>query len=614
MRNKIFLKKYLPRLLTFGSLLFLLVRSFQYANMLPSRLDESLFLYKGYLFANGTYKPFEPYGLWTNKNPLSFLVPGWFQLVFGAGLRSGRTLSILLGILTILAIWIIVKRETTDWLAFLACAAIAFNPFYAWTFSQFISQSLAAFFLAWTLVFILGKERPLWQLIAGMILAVLVVQVRQNMLPILPLLVVYIYWEHGKKAGTISLLSGLAAFFMLTALYWPDILRNYLAVIPAFIQPIVKNLIYQPDANRATVFLMRPTERIVAFTQGISDHFAEVVGASLAGLLVFMKIKDKNKNRKALIFLLVTFIFLFAIHLWASIFKNYCVFCFTNYLSFFGIIGIILLAFALHQTTQQPGAPFWNVLTIIIILIFCSAAGFSIHQETGHVLMELNVPRIKDLGFAPGTVELWTLLANKFKLSYDQLEIIIPTAFGFLAGILILLIALVWRKISQRKTSFIYAGFLTTAILGSLLTFICTEDRYSTPYRDCSEDIISTYESIGEYLNTVIKPGSKVWWFSTTGQVVLSYVDDIQIYPPQLNYTFNYLVGGTSTEIYKYGYWNEDLALQWLNEADYAIIENSTFRGDVVKWIDAKKFEELTPTISINQCSPNDYFRIFRRE
>lgn len=613
MRNNTLLKKYLPGLLTICSLFFLCVRSFQYANMLPSRLDESLFLYKGYLFANGTYKPFEPYGLWTNKNPLSFLIPGWFQLVFGAGLRSGRILSILLGILTVIAIWIVVKRETSDWLAFLASAAIACNPFYAWTFSQFISQSLVAFLLAWTLVFVLGKERNFWQLLLGTLLAVLVVQVRQNMLPILPLLALYIYWEHGKKEGTIIFLSGLVDFVVLTALYWPDILRNYLAVIPAFIIPVVKNLIYQPDANRAAAFLVHPIERTVAFTQGISNHLAEILGSILAGLPIFTKPKNESEHQKPLLFLLVTFICLFVIHLWASIFKNYCVFCFTNYLSFFGIIGIILLALALHKIKQQPVKPFWNFLTVVIILILCSAAGFSIHQEIGHVLMELNVPRVKDMRLASGTVELWTLLANKFGLGYDQLEIIIPTAFGFLVGAIIILITFLWNRIRKNGRSFVYRSFLATTILGSLVTFVCNEQQYSGSYRNCSGNIIDTYESIGKYLNNVIPSGSKVWWYSTTGQILLSYVDDIQIYPPQLNYTFNYLVGGTSDEIYKYGYWNEDLALRWLRDADYAIIENPNFSGDIVKWIDADKFEELTPTISINQCSPNDYFRIFRR-
>lgn len=613
MRNNTLLKKYLPGLLTICSLFFLFVRSFQYANMLPSRLDESLFLYKGYLFANGTYKPFEAYGLWTNKNPLSFLIPGWFQLIFGAGLRSGRILSILLGVLTVIAIWMVVKRETSDWLAFLASAAIAFNPFYAWTFSQFISQSLAAFFLAWTLVFILGKKRNFWQLMLGMLLAVLVVQVRQNMLPILPLLVIYIYWEHGKKAGTISLITGLAAFLFFTAIYWPDILRNYLAVIPAFIVPIVKNLIYIPDANRAPVTITQFLGRLHALAQGITAHFSEMLGVSLAGIIAGLNIKRKKYSEKMLFSLLLIYSLLFLIHLWASVLKNYCVYCFSNYLSFFGIIGVVLLAIGLYHVRIQNRTQFWNLITIILILTFCTAAGFSIHLDTGHFLMEMKVPRIKDMRFIPGTVELWTLLGNKFGLDYDQLEIIIPTVFGFLAGIIIILITFLWNKIRKNSQSFIYSSFLTTTILGSLLTFVCTEEQYSASYRDCSENIIDTYESVGKYLNDIIPSGSKVWWYSTTGQILLSYIDDIQIYPPQLNYTFNYLVGGTSNEIYKYGYWNEDLALHWLEDTDYAIIENPNFRGDIVKWIDTDKFEELAPTISISQCSPNDYFRVFRR-
>jgi hypothetical protein len=118
--------------------------------------------------------------------------------------------------------------------------------------------------------------------------------------------------------------------------------------------------------------------------------------------------------------------------------------------------------------------------------------------------MEMKVPRIKDMRFIPGTVELWTLLGNKFGLDYDQLEIIIPTVFGFLAGIIIILITFLWNKIRKNSQSFIYSSFLTTTILGSLLTFVCTEEQYSASYRDCSENIIDTYESVGKYLNDII--------------------------------------------------------------------------------------------------------------
>ena len=51
-------------------------------------LDEGLYFEKGYLFAQGKYEPFEDYGPLTNHMPLSFMIPGWAQNIFGAGLRK----------------------------------------------------------------------------------------------------------------------------------------------------------------------------------------------------------------------------------------------------------------------------------------------------------------------------------------------------------------------------------------------------------------------------------------------------------------------------------------------------------------------------------------------
>ncbi len=613
MKIKSFQNTYVPRLLAILSGLFLLVRSFQYANILPARLDESLFLYKGYLFANGTYTPFEPYGLWTNKNPLSFLIPGWFQLVFGAGLRSGRIFSILLGFLTILAVWIIVRKFTNEWFAFFAVAAIGLNPFYAWTFAQFISQSLAAALLAWMLVFTLGKDKPIWQIILGTILAVLVVQVRQNMLPVIPFLVLYIYWEDGKKAGTISFLVGLLSFIGLTAMYWPEIIRNYLAVIPSFMQSFALKIINLPDSTLVVSNNVPLIERIVSFTQGLRTHFPEILGVFFASVWIFLPTNKKKRHFKSVLFLVILFIVLFLAHVWASILKNFCVYCFSNYLAFFGILGVILFALCIYK--QEEKIPvFWQILGVIFLLLLCTGAGFSIYQDTGHVLMELEIPRIKNMAFEPGSVELWTMLFNKFGLTYDELEMIIPTVFGFFFGLLFLGITVLYRKFQKKTFSFFTTSTILFAVLGCAVTFPLTEQQYGAALKTCSSDSISTYETIGEYLDSQIEPNSKVWWWGLSGQIILSYMDDIQIYPPQLNYMFNYLAGGTGDRVYALGYWNEELALKWLSEADYAIVENSTFSGDIVKWIDADQFDELPQTISINQCSTTNYFRIFRRK
>ncbi|HAF60936.1 MAG TPA: hypothetical protein DCK95_01260 [Anaerolineaceae bacterium] len=616
MRKNSFLNRTLPVLLTIASIVFMLVRSFQYADILPARLDESLYLYKGLLFAKGTYSPFEPYGLRTNKNPLSFLIPGWFQSLFGAGLRSGRIFSILLGLLTVIAIGLLVKKFTkNNWITTFAVSAIALNPFYAWIFAQFVSQSLVAALLAWMLVFTLGKDKPLWQIIVGTLLSVIIVQVRQNMLPIIPFVILYTYWEEGKKAGRISLISGVATFAVMTAIYWPGIVRNYFEVIPGTISSLVRNFVFLPNLEQpATTYSVQTIERVLAFTQGLRTHYVEILGIVLTNIFIFSRPKAKIKNFKAIIFLLITFSVLFLAHMWAAIFNDYCVFCFSNYLTFFGIIGTILFSLILFEGMDAPFPSFWNILGIISILLICSAAGFSIHQDSGHFLMELTVPRIKNLRIVPGSVELWTLLANKYGLNYDQLEMIIPSAFGFIIGLLIVVVAALTRKINRNPVSFLSISFLFVALLGSPLTFQMTEEQYSGTLKSCSSNIINTYESIGEYLDSQIEPNSKVWLWSLSGQIILSYIDDIQIYPPQLNHMFNYYIGGNSDELYRYGYWNEELALTWLEDADYAIVENSTFTGDVVKWINAEQFDELPHTVPINECNPADYFRIFRRK
>ena len=614
MKAKQFKSIFLPRFLTLLSSIFLVVRCFDYANILPARIDESLFLYKGYLFAKGIYKPFQPYGLWTNKNPFSFLIPGWIEAIFGAGLRTGRIFSIILGLLTVLALWLIIKKFTNEWFALFAVAAMALNPFYAWTFSQFISQSLVVFLLAWMLVFTLGKSKPTWQIIVGTLLSVLVVQVRQNMLPIIPLLIFYVYWEDGKRAGNISLIVGLVSFIGFTALYWPDIIRNYLAVIPSFMQSFALRIINLPDSTLVVSNDVSAIERLTSFTQGLRTHFSEILGLFIAGIWIFMPTNKKKTIFKSIVFLTVLFLILFLAHLWASIFKNFCVYCFSNYLAFFGILGIILLAVCLYQFKERI-SPFWLVAGMIFLLLLCTSVGFSINQDTGHALMELEIPRIKNLTLENGTIELWTMLHNKFGLTYDQLEIIIPTAIGFLCGLFFLGISAVFLKFQKKGFSFLVIAIFVFAILGSAATFPLNEQQYGgAALQTCFGNSIENYEEIGTYLYSQIKPNSKVWWWGLSGQIVLSYIKDIQIYPPQLNYMFNYISGGTSDRLYELGYWNEELALQWLSEADYAVVENTEFSGDVVKWLNAEQFDELPHTISINQCNPTEYYRIFRRK
>ncbi len=207
-------------------------------------------------------------------------------------------------------------------------------------------------------------------------------------------------------------------------------------MIPDFIISFAKGIAYIPDANHVVSNQIPGFERLYAFTQSLRIHLFEVLGALFSSIWIFLLANKKRKPFKSVLFLLITFIILFLTHLWAVIFNNFIVHCFSNYLAFFGIFGVILFALCIYKQEEKIPA-FWQILEVIFLLL-CVGAGFSIYQDTSHVLMELEIPRIKNLAFELGSVELWTMLSNKFGLTYDELEIIIPTALGFLFGLLFL--------------------------------------------------------------------------------------------------------------------------------------------------------------------------------
>ncbi|HEY5269777.1 MAG TPA: hypothetical protein VII97_05535 [Anaerolineales bacterium] len=89
--------KQCPLVLALVGFVVYLARAINFAFTQRSILDEGLYLYKGYLFAEGTYSPFQDYGFWIQKASLSYLVYGWVQQLFGPGLRTGRFFSIVLG-------------------------------------------------------------------------------------------------------------------------------------------------------------------------------------------------------------------------------------------------------------------------------------------------------------------------------------------------------------------------------------------------------------------------------------------------------------------------------------------------------------------------------------
>ena len=60
---------------------------------------------------------------------------------------------------------------------------------------------------------------------SGSAAAALIVMTRENMLPVIPLFAILVFWQHGKKKGIQSITVMGVVFLGIHAIYYPEILR-----------------------------------------------------------------------------------------------------------------------------------------------------------------------------------------------------------------------------------------------------------------------------------------------------------------------------------------------------------------------------------------------------
>src|SRR5687767_12919942 len=195
------------------------------AHTKTSFLDEGLYLYKGYLFVNGLQTPFADYGVWTNHAILSFLIPGYIQKWFGPGLETGRYFMIFLSLFTLLGLWVFAKRWGNAWWAAGAVWVMALNPAEIKIHTLAISEGMVAAMLVWIVVLVVGAERPLWQVLLGAALTAPLVLTRENMAFVPPVLLLYIFWQHGWKMGLLAGLCAGVLFLVGNTFYFPNNLK-----------------------------------------------------------------------------------------------------------------------------------------------------------------------------------------------------------------------------------------------------------------------------------------------------------------------------------------------------------------------------------------------------
>lgn len=611
---KIF-KREMPAWLPFalaGVAAFLfLIQALIYAHTTVSSLDEGSYLIKGMFYLNGTYRPFEPYGPLTNKAPFAFLIPGLVEHLFGAGLRTGRYFSVALGMLTLLAVWIVARRWTNAWQAALAVGVFAASPMIVKLYARAISEVLIACMLAWICVLALAKERPLWKIILASLLAATAIFTRQNMAPIFPLLILYIFWQHGKRKGLWALTVGALFLLALHAFYWPRVLTIWAPWLPKALTPFLNPFRVPADS----VPVWNPDidfwNRLNAFFQGLRYHFIALFGGLLALILFPRRASWTSASAfRAAVFLAASYFILAVMHGWASLASRYesysCVFCFANYLGFFDPLGILFFVLVFSQAQNRSLNQAARALILLIAPIVAIGIGYSLFEQIGRGWLDLPiVPRFRatGLGFAP----LADFLMQAFDLSLIQIKRAIGSTLGLFAWAAISGIAFwIWKR-TKKNFALIFVNLFL--IVGFILSPIL---HLGESQLDCRNDIIRAHEELGAYLTSVIPDSSLVYWDGGNAFTPMIYVPQARIFPPQINDGYTFHVGGDADALYYFSHWNADLDSRWRAEADIFIIEAKRY-SSWQNFLTPQNFQEFARPNASPACADGAELRIFKR-
>jgi hypothetical protein len=130
---------------------------------------------------------------------------------------------------------------------------------------------------------------------------------------------------------------------------------------------------------------------------------------------------------------------------------------------------------------------------------------------------------------------------------------------------------------------------------------------------DCDgSNVLAAYARAGEYLRSVIPPGSQVYWDGRINAIFL-YLPDVKIYPAQLNHSHSYCGGGNADELLRGGLWNDELARKWLDEADYVLVEAGLQQDWVMQILESDKYEKLKASPKTEKCRWQSSILVYKR-
>ncbi|MBI3737751.1 MAG: hypothetical protein HY258_01755 [Chloroflexi bacterium] len=576
-----------------------------------SYLDEGLYLYKGLLYATGIYKPYQDYGPWTNHMPLVFLIHGYIQKWFGPSLATGRYFMVVLGLLTCLGLWILARRWGGNWWAAGIVWAMALNPAEIKIYTLAISEGLIAILMVWMLVCVLGVKRPMWQIMLSAVLGALIVSVRETMLFVPVILILFILWRYGWKTTIQAGLLALFVFIAVNSFFWPDILKSFISWTPESLRSPFAAWLVPPSAlgTRSS-----PDEVFDLFTAFLYLFLTFrlhllALGSVLGVWLLWPRLtRPLTERTRAAIFLSVIIVVNFVLHIYVS-FRTACVSCILLYVGFFDYLGLLVLVIAFRFIARQ--LPVWRrTLVFFIGALVIFGVGFSTYEDINSDFANSLIDRMDR--FYPWNVLQHFIQLQPLMLFRQTFAILVSLSVILLFAILLIIIIRLSRdrKAAARQSAFTALNlFLATALVLSPTIVL----GKGNDFFDCGDtNVLQSYQQAGDYLASVIPPGSHVYWDGRLDAIFL-YVPGVIVYPPQLNHVHNYFTGGDADTLYRFSLWNDALARQWIREADYVLLQKGFEQDWEVQAVQGAGYKKLDSTRKLEKCQWQSVIDVYQR-
>jgi hypothetical protein len=297
-------------------------------------------------------------------------------------------------------------------------------------------------------------------------------------------------------------------------------------------------------------------------------------------------------------------------HLWAALSGTSCGFtCFKGYIMFFTNIGLFLIILS-HQYWSNK-LPIWRniisglfVLFLLLELAHWNTAWQRLILRGVRWVLNIEIP----WRTSHGSIVFWGLIENFFGGDLPSIEHAFYTFVYWAIPLVFVLIftPLLIKGVNKFNYSFRnYSCVLFTSTLffvGVLTPLKSIGGELNA--KQCQSDVIVSHEIAGEFLKSRIPTGSKVYWAIESWMMFL-YIPEVEIFPPQTLIHYSYFPSTPDLDeefLLKYGRWNSELKEQWIDEADFILVEGRYYRSEWRSRVEAGELSLFDITPPVEDC------------